>query len=227
LMVIHQNSAMSVGTLTFCLLNAIVIALCIANAVMKAIYDALNIIYNEQEKRGLVQLNLISLSFTVCGIGGALLAIGAVVVFPLLLAAFGLSSFDEPIIGYLRWPALFVLIIFGLAVLYRFGPSRRLAKWRWISVGSIAAALIWLVTSCLFSWYLGNFANYNATYGALGAVMGLMMWMWISTVVVLIGAEFDSEFEHQTARDSTVGMPKPLGTRGAIMADTVGEAQAA
>jgi len=224
---ITRIAAKSDGRLTFGFLLGLGIALWSANAGMKAIFDALNIIYNEQEKRGLVRLNLISLSFTICAIGGALLAIGAVVVFPLLLAAFGLSSFDEPIIGYLRWPALFVLIIFGLSVLYRYGPSRRPAKWRWISVGSVAAALIWLVTSCLFSWYLSNFANYNATYGALGAVMGLMMWMWISTVVVLIGAELNSEIEHQTARDSTVGLPKPLGTRGAIMADTVGEAQAA
>ena len=119
---------------------------------------------------------------------------------------------------------LFVLIILALGVLYRYGPSRRLAKWRWISVGSVFAALAWLLVSALFSWYLGNFANYNATYGALGAVVGLMMWMWLSTIVVLVGAELNSEIEHQTARDSTVGPEKPLGTRGAVMADTVGAA---
>jgi len=96
----------------------------------------------------------------------------------------------------------------------------------WISVGSIVAALIWLAASALFSWYLGNFADYDATYGALGALMGLVMWMWISTMVVLVGAELNSEIEHQTARDSTVGSAKPLGMRGAVMADTVGEAQA-
>ena len=127
---IARIAAKSDGRLTFGFLLGLGIALWSANAEMKAIFDALNIIYNEREKRGLVRLNLISLSFTICAIGGALLAIGAVVVFPLLLVAFGLSSFDEPIIGYLRWPALFVLIIFGLAVLYRYGPSRRPAKWR-------------------------------------------------------------------------------------------------
>jgi membrane protein len=119
---------------------------------------------------------------------------------------------------------MFVLIILGLSVLYRYGPSRRWARWRWISVGSVFAALAWLAMSSLFSWYLGNFANYNATYGALGAVVGLMMWMWLSTIVVLVGAELNSEIEHQTARDSTVGPEKPLGTRGAVMADTVGVA---
>jgi membrane protein len=152
------------------------------------------------------------------------LAVALVVVFPLFLAALGVTSSDHPIVAYLRWPVLFVLIILALSVLYRYGPSRRQAKWRWISVGGVFAALAWLVVSALFSWYLGNFANYNATYGALGAVVGLMMWMWLSTIVVLVGAELNSEIEHQTARDSTVGREKPLGTRGAVMADTVGAA---
>ena len=150
-----------------------------------------------------------------------------VVVFPLVLAAFGATSYDTPLmIGILRWPGMFVLIIAGLSLLYRYGPSRRLAKWRWISVGSVFAALASLTVSCLFSWYLGNFANYDATYGALGAVVGLMMWMWLSTIMVLVGAQLNSEIEHQTARDTTVGADKPLGIRGAVMADTVGPAAA-
>jgi membrane protein len=219
---ITRIAAKSDGRLTFGFLVSLGIALWSANAGMKAIFDALNIIYDEEEKRGIVWLNVVSLFFTVCAIGGALLAVGAVVVFPLVLAALGWSSYDEPIIGFLRWPVMFVLLILGLAVLYRYGPSRRLAKWRWLSVGSVFAACAWLVVSSLFSWYLGNFANYNATYGALGAVVGLMMWMWLSTIVVLIGAELNAEIEHQTARDSTVGSEKPLGARGAVMADTVG-----
>ena len=218
-------SAKSDGKLTFGFLLGLGVALWSANAGMKAVFDALNIIYDEREKRGFVRFNLISLFFTICAIGTVLLAIGAVVVFPLLLAAFGLSSVDQPIIGYLRWPFMFVLIIVSLAVLYRYGPSRRPAKWRWINVGSIFAALAWLAVSSLFSWYLGNFANYNATYGALGAVVGLMMWMWLSTIVVLVGAALNAEIEHQTARDSTVGSEKPLGIRGAVMADTVGAAK--
>jgi membrane protein len=172
---------------------------------MKAIFDALNIIYDEDEKRGLIWLNVLSLFFTICAIAAAGLAVALVVVFPLILAGFGLSSIDAPLIAYLRWPVMFLLIIFGLAVLYRYGPSRRLAKWRWLTFGSVFAALAWLAMSSLFSWYLGNFANYNATYGALGAVVGLMMWMWLSTIVVLVGGELNSEIEHQTARDSTVG----------------------
>jgi membrane protein len=109
-------------------------------------------------------------------------------------------------------------------MLYRFGPSRTEPRWEWLSVGSVAAAVAWLVASALLSWYLANFANYDATYGSLGAAIGFMMWLWISAIVILFGAELNSEIEHQTARDSTVGGEKPLGRRGAAMADTVGAA---
>jgi membrane protein len=221
---IQRIAAKSDGRLTFGFVAGLVLALWSANAGMKAIFDALNVIYDEDEKRSFVRLNLVSLFFTVCALVGAGVAVALVVVFPLLLAAFGLSSSDYPVVGYLRWPVMFVLMIVALAVLYRYGPSRRRAKWRWLSVGSVLAALLWLAVSSLFSWYLGNFADYNATYGALGAVVGLMMWMWLSTIVVLVGAELNAEIEHQTAQDSTVGVSKPLGTRGAVMADTVGAA---
>jgi membrane protein len=223
---ISRIAAKSDGKLTFGFLVGLAIALWSANAGMKAIFDALNIIYDEDEKRGQIWLNVVSLFFTICAIAAAGLAVTLVVVFPLILAGFGLSSIDAPLIAYLRWPVMFLLIIAGLAVLYRYGPSRRLAKWRWLTFGSVFAALAWLAVSSLFSWYLGNFANYNATYGALGAVVGLMMWMWLSTIVVLVGGELNSEIEHQTARDSTVGIEKPLGARGAVMADTVGAAKA-
>lgn len=215
------------GGLTFGFLIGLAIALWSANAGMKAIFDALNIIYDEEEKRGIIWLNLVSLFFTFCAIGAMLVALSAVVIFPLVLAAFGWSSLDAPLIGILRWPVMFVMVIVALAILYRYGPSRRMAKWRWISVGSVFATVSWLAMSLLFSWYLGNFANYNAMYGALGAVVGLMMWMWLSTIVVLVGAELNSEIEHQTAIDSTVGSAKPLGARGAVVADTVGPAKAA
>jgi membrane protein len=223
---IARIAAKSDGRLTLGFLLGLGIALWSANAGMKAIFDALNVIYDEDEKRGLVWFNIVSLFFTICAIAGAGLAIALVVVFPLLLAALGLTPLDHPFVGYLRWPVMLVLVLLALAVLYRYGPSRRIAKWRWISAGSVLATLAWLAVSSAFSWYLADFANYNATYGALGAVVGLMMWMWLSAIVVLIGAEINSEIEHQTARDSTVDPAKPLGTRGAVMADTVGAATA-
>jgi membrane protein len=222
---ITRIAAKSDNKLTLAFLIGVGIALWSANAGMKAIFDALNIIYDEQERRGLIRLNLISLLYTVCSIGAVLLAMGAVVALPLLAAALGRPALENPVIGFLRWPVMFALILLGLAMLYRHGPSRRPAKWRWISFGGVFAGSAWLGVSSLLSWYLGNIANYDATYGALGAVAGLMMWMWLSAIVVLVGAELNSEIEHQTARDSTVGREKPLGARGAVMADTVGAAQ--
>ena len=112
----------------------------------------------------------------------------------------------------------------GLAVLYRYGPNRTPARWRWLSIGTLLATLAWLAISALFSWYLVNFAHYDATYGSLGGAIGLMMWLWLSVVVILIGGELNAEMEHQTARDTTIGQEKHLGMRGAVMADTLGEA---
>jgi membrane protein len=212
------------ATLGFGFLFGLALALWSANAGMKAIIDALNVVYDEKEKRGFVWLNLTSLALTVAAIISLLFAIAAVIVLPVLLNYVGLSHFSELLLRLLRWPALLVLIVTGLAVLYRFGPSRAEARWEWLSVGSVAAAVAWLVASALLSWYLANFADYNATYGSLGAVIGFMMWLWISAIVILFGAELNSEIEHQTARDSTVGGKKPLGKRGAAIADTVGPA---
>jgi membrane protein len=187
------------------------LALWSANAGMKALMDALNVVYDEKEKRGFIKLNLISLTLTMAAILSLLLAMGAVVVLPLVLGYVGLGGKSEMLLSLLRWPILLAMVIVGLAVLYRFCPSRREPRWRWLSVGSVFAAVTWLASSALLSWYLANFANYDATYGSLGAAIGLMMWMWISSIVILFGAELNSEIEHQTARDSTVGGEKPLG----------------
>jgi membrane protein len=193
---------------------------------VKAIIDALNVIYEQKEGRGFIKLNLMALVFTLSGFGVLLLAFAAVVVMPLILSPLGLGGETETLTRIMRWPAMLLVLLTGLALLYRYGPDRRAARWQWVSVGSVFAAVTWIGVSYLFSWYLSRFANYNATYGSLGAVVGLMMWLWISTIVVLLGAELNSEIEHQTARDSTVGdEEKPLGARGAVMADTVGAKQ--
>jgi membrane protein len=211
--------------LGFAFIFGLAMALWSANAGMKAIMDALNVVYEEKEKRGFIKLNLVSLGYTLGGIVTTLLALGAVVVVPLVLSYVGLGSIGEILLSALRWPVLLAVIIIGLAILYRFGPSRREARWQWLSVGSVFAAVTWLISSGLLSWYLSSFANYNATYGSLGAGIGLMMWMWVSAIVILFGAQLNSEIEHQTARDSTVNGEKPLGARGAAMADTVGAAR--
>jgi len=201
------------------------VALWSANAGMKAVMDALNIVYEEDEKRGFVRLTLISLTFTIAGIVAMLIAVGAIVVTPVVLTHVGLGGMTETIVRIARWPALMIGMLLGLSVLYRYGPSRREAKWEWISVGAVFATLAWFAGSALLSYYFSKFANYGATYGSLGAAIGTMMWMWMSAIVVLLGAELNAEIEHQTARDTTVGREKPLGARGATMADTVGAAQ--
>jgi membrane protein len=169
-------------------------------------------------------LNLLSLAFTTGGIVALLLMVGAVVAVPLALDHVGLAPESQLIVSLTRWPLLLVILLAALALLYRFGPSRRAARWQWLGVGTLAAALLWIAGSSLLSWYLSNFGNYSATYGSLGAAIGLMMWMWMSAIIVLCGAELNSEIEHQTALDSTVGRAKPLGARGAVMADTLGKA---
>ena len=206
-------------------LFGLLLAIWSANAGMKAMIDALNVIYGETEERSFVRLNLLSLAITLGGLVFLLVAIGTVIVLPLIFAWIGLQGFGEWAIAMLRWPAIMIVIALGLAALYRFGPSRRAAQWKWLSVGAVVATLLWIAGSALFSWYLSNFADYNATYGSLGAGIGLMMWLWLTSIAILVGAEINAEIEHQTAHDTTVGRPKPLGARGAVMADTVGEAQ--
>jgi membrane protein len=186
-----------------------------ANAGVKAVIDALNVAYEERERRSLLKLNLISLAFTTGGIAALLLMVGAVVAFPLALDHIGLAPESRFIVGLARWPLLFVVLVFGLSILYRFGPSRQPPRWELVSVGTLSAALLWIVGSSLLSWYLSNFGNYDATYGSLGAAIGLMMWMWMSAIVVLYGAELNSEIEQQTASDMTVEPAKPLGIRDA------------
>jgi membrane protein len=139
------------------------IALWSANSGMKAILDALNVVYEEKEKRGFINLILVSLCFTLAAVAAVLLALGAVVVLPITLNYLGLHEVTDLLLRGLRWPVLLALIIFGLAVLYRFGPSRREPRWQWISVGSIVAAVVWAVASALLSWYLSSFANYDTT----------------------------------------------------------------
>jgi membrane protein len=211
--------------LSFAFVFGFGLALWSANAGMKAIVDALNVVNEEDEKRGFVRLNLISLAFTAGAIAALLIAVGAVVVTPLVLERIGLAAQTESVIRVVRWPALVLGMLASLAILYRYGPSRREAKWEWLSVGAVVATLAWFGGSAALSYYLAKFANYDATYGSLGAAIGTMTWMWMSAIVVLFGAALNSEIEHQTARDTTVGPEKPLGGRGAAMADTVGAAQ--
>jgi membrane protein len=198
------------------------LALWSANGGVKAVIDALNVVYNEKEQRGFFKLNAVSLAFTLGGLVAILVAISLVVAAPMVLATVGLGSITEILLRYARWPVLALFILLGLAVLYRYGPSRKNPQWKWISVGSALATVTWLIGSGLLSYYLSNYGNYDATYGSLGAAIGLMIWMWMSAIVILVGAELNSEIEHQTTKDTTEGDDKPIGVRGAKMADPSG-----
>ena len=211
-------------TLGATFLLGLLLAIWSANAGVKSIFDALNVAYEEREKRSFIRLNSVSLAFTVGGIAALLLMVGAVVAFPLALNHLGMAPESKLIVALARWPLLFLILLAALAILYRFAPSRDAPRWQWLSLGAVTAALLWIAGSALLSWYLSEFANYNATYGSLGAAIGLMMWMWMSAIVIMFGAELNSEIERQTLRDTTTGEPKPLGSREAVSADTVGAA---
>ncbi|QRM30110.1 YihY/virulence factor BrkB family protein [Microvirga sp. VF16] len=213
------------GTLGFGFIFGLGLSLWSANAGMKAIFDALNIVYGEEEKRSFIKLNLLSLTFTLGAIGFILFALAGIVVLPIILNFVGIGSGAETWLALARWPLLLIGIVLGLSLIYRFGPSRDKAEWKWVTPGGLIAAVLWLAASMLFSWYVASFGSYNETYGSLGAVIGFMTWIWISTMIVLLGAEINAEMEHQTARDTTEGAHQPMGVRGAKMADTIGVAK--
>lgn len=218
-------AAKSTDALGIAFVVGLLVALWSANSGVAALFDALNVVYGEKEKRSLPHFYLVTFLFTLGAIAFLIAAVAGVVVLPLALKFVGATATSEQLLAVLRWPVLLAVVIGGLALVYRYGPSRRDAKWRWVTWGSSVAAALWIGASMLFSWYVVNFDSYNRTYGSLGAGIGFMTWMWLSAVVVLLGAELNAEMEHQTARDTTTGKPKPLGSRGATMADHVGEAQ--
>jgi membrane protein len=212
-------------TLSLAFVVGFLVALWSANSGVAALFDALNVVYGEKEKRSLLRFYATTFLLTLGMIGFIILAITAVVVAPVVLTFMGFVTPAERLLAILRWPILLVVVGLWLAVIYRYGPSRRDPKWRWVTWGSATASILWLTASILFSWYVANFDSYNKTYGSLGAGVGFMVWIWLSVVIVLLGAELNAEMEHQTARDSTEGAPKPLGARRATMADHVGAAQ--
>jgi membrane protein len=207
--------------LGFGVIVGVLIALWSANQGTKAMFDALNIVYEEEEKRGFFLRTAITLVFTLSALLFIILAMSSIVVLPVVLRFAGLESSTEWLLRLSRWPLLLLSITALLATLYRFGPSREKARWRWVSWGGVFAAVAWAILSAGFSWYVGSFGNYDATYGSLGAVIGFMTWIWLSAIIVLVGAELNAEMEHQTSFDTTTGPERRLGERGARMADEV------
>jgi membrane protein len=198
---VKRIAAHGQATLGFAFLGTLAFSLWGANAGTKSIFDALNIIFKERETRGFIKLTLWSLTFTIGAVGLALLSLVGIIAVPLALNFLGLSQqLEAKLLAFLRWPLLYLVVLFGLACLYRYGPSRTQPQWRWVTWGSAIAGGIWIAGSLLLSWYVANFGTYNATYGSLGAVIGFMVWMWLSTIVVLLGGEFNAAIEQQAAK---------------------------
>ena len=221
-MLVARQGSDTLGT---AFIVSLLIAIGSANSGIAALFDALNVVYNEREKRSFLSFYMITFLFTLAGMTFVIFAVIGVVALPLILKLIGLEGIAERLVSMVRWPVLLVAVCVNLALIYRYGPSRNDARWRWVSWGSVVAGLLWIGASMLFSWYVATFDSYNKTYGSLGAGIGFMVWLWISAVIVLLGAQLNAETEHQTARDTTAGDPKPLGSRGAMMADHVGKAQ--
>ena len=221
---VHSLTANGSKALGLGAVIGIAISLWSANQGTKALFDSLNVVYGEKEKRGFLVRTAVTLAFTLGGLLFVVVALVAVVAVPVALNFVGLGGIATLLLRILRWPAVLIVLAALLSCIYRFGPSRARARWRWVTWGSSFAALAWVLVSLAFSWYVGHFGSYNKTYGTLGAAVGFMTWIWISAAVVLTGGEVNAEMEHQTARDTTTGPEKALGSRGASKADTVAPA---
>lgn len=182
----------------------------------------LNFIYEERESRGLIRLKVETMVLTLGLILGLIASALVVAAIPAALILVGAPGWVMSIALLLRWPILFAIGVGGIALLYRFAPSRRQAKWRWLTPGAVLACSLWLLGTLGFSFYVTNFSTYNETFGTLAGVIILLTWLWLSAYVVLLGAQVDAEIEAQTQRDSTIGPARPMGERGAVKADTVG-----
>jgi membrane protein len=222
---VHDLAEKGSTTLSWGVALGILVALWSATAGTKALIMALNIAYEEKERRGFLGLNLLAIGLTLSGIVGVTVALSVIVGVPTALRLERLGPVAEIAIRLISFLLLVGFVVLGLSVLYRFGPDRRGARWRWITPGSALAAVLWLLASALFSFYVGHFASYDVTYGSLGAVVIVLMWFYISAFVVMLGAELNAELELQTRHDTTTGPAKPMGRRGAYVADHVAMAE--
>lgn len=209
------------GTRTFGLVASLLVALWSASSGISNLMTALNLAYDEKETRGFLKFRAIAVALTLGAIVFLVLTLALIAVVPVVLSVVPLGPAGLVLAQVLRWVLLFVLIIAGLAVVYRVAPDRNPPKFRWVSLGSVAAAVLWLLGSVGFSLYVAYFSNYNKVYGALAGVIVLLLWLYLTCYVIVLGGEINAEAEHQTEIDSTIGEPKPMGQRGAVVADTI------
>jgi membrane protein len=216
------DTALGIGALV-----GILLALWSSAKGVKSLMIALNIVYDEDERRGFFQLNLTALALTAVILGFVLIALVAIALLPAVIGQLGLPPVAEALARWLRWPLLAAVSVGILGILYRYAPCRGRPQWRWVVWGAVVATVLWVIGSGLFSWYVTHFGSYNETFGSVAAIAVLMMWFWLSAYFVLLGGELNAEMEHQTRRDTTSGKPRPMGKRNAYVADTVGESHPA
>ena len=216
-------SASSSGSLSFGLVAGVVLSVWSASGAIGQLVNAINIAYDEEETRSWFRRKAMSLGLTFGAIVFVAVAVFSVVALPSIIERTGMGIGTRRLLGILIWPGLAVGFLLALAVLYRFGPDRSPARWRWVSVGSVFALVAWIAVTLLFRLYVSQFGSYNETYGSLAGVIVSLFWLWLTAVMVLLGAEINAETEHQTAEDTTVGGDQPIGQRGAVKADTLGE----
>ncbi|MBJ7578296.1 YihY/virulence factor BrkB family protein [Devosia sp. MC532] len=201
-------------------LLSLVIALWSASAGVKALFEAMNVAYKEKERRSFIAVNALGLFFTFAGAIVTVVVLTVVLVMPAVLQFFPAFGLDWAVrLG--SYTVMLATLAFMVSAFYRWGPSRRQAKWRWIMPGVLISLVLLAATSVGFSWYVTNFPQHNAASGSLGAVIGLMTWIWLSSTIVIVGAVLNASIELQTGRDSTLGPARPLGSRGAYVADTI------
>lgn len=217
-LVSQPSAALGVG-----LLFSTSVALWSAATGTKGIITALNIAYEEVERRSFFRYQLEVVTITLCAIVGAAVGLGLLLGVPAVLAFLGASTYQRALIRLASLALLVLFLLVGLSFLYRYGPCRAQPQWKWVTPGSLVATALWVAASALFSLYVTRLASYDATYGPLAAVVGVMMWFFVTVYVVLLGAELNAELEMQTVLDSTQGPPRPIGERGAYVADHVAE----
>lgn len=219
---VKSVAAGSAGGLGLALVAGVLLSLWTASAGMKQLIEAINIAYDEPETRKFLKLRGLALILTVGLIVGIVVVLGVLAALPAILSHSGVGSGAETVVNILRFPLLAGLMVVGLAVLYRYAPDRDDPRYRWVSWGAVIATILWIVGSVLFTIYVANFAHYNKTYGSLGAVVVLLLWLYLTAFVVILGAEINAEMERQTGKDTTEGTQLPMGRREAYAADSVG-----
>ncbi|MEZ4267917.1 MAG: YihY/virulence factor BrkB family protein [Myxococcota bacterium] len=203
------------------LVVGLLFALWSASKGIRSLIEALGIAYREPEGHGVIRLYAMSILATAGALVGGTIVLALLVALPLALNAIGLPPDTQLLVQLVRWPLLAALVMLSVATLYRLAPRRNRPRWRWVSWGAVFATALWLGGSALFSFFVSQFGSYDETYGSLGAVVVTLLWLHFSVYAVLLGAELNAETEYQTLIDSTVGPPKPMGERGAYVADNV------